>query len=75
MVASGRDSRMPNNSPLITVPTIWPRRRSGARCATTGRIICVPTAVMPSSSVEAMKIAGGGRRRGDQQARRSGCPA
>ena len=39
---------MPTNSPLITVPTIWPRLRSGARCAATGKIICVPVAVTPS---------------------------
>ena len=35
-LAIGRDSKMPSNSPLITLPTTAPRLCSGARWAASG---------------------------------------
>ena len=44
-----RESRIPSNRPVITVPTVFPCLPSGARIAAAGTISCAMVAAMPIS--------------------------
>jgi hypothetical protein len=49
MLASGRESRMPSISPLITLPTTLPRACGGASDAAAGTSICTALALTPTA--------------------------
>ncbi|CAB3673400.1 hypothetical protein LMG1860_02462 [Achromobacter denitrificans] len=48
-----RDSRMPSSRPVITVPTIAPRRSGGASVAAAGTMSCAMVAARPTAKLAA----------------------
>jgi hypothetical protein len=58
--AAVRASRMPSSSPLITVPTAWPRSAGGAISAANGTACCAIVASTPIARLAAASTASDG---------------
>lgn len=54
--ATGRASMMPVSTPAMMLPTSWPRRSSGMRCATKSSSTCAPVAHRPIRNDATKKV-------------------